>query len=454
MTNDPFGTGEDPDAVRRQMAEFLRQLGIQVGPDGEVDMAALLQQMQSRLTMFGGANTPSGINWQRTKDTARQVTASLGADPTPSPSQAHAVQDAVRLSDLWLDAATALPALSSQPVAWSRADWVEHTMDAWRSVTEPIVTAIAKAMGGLISPDGDDDGVPPELAGLGAMLAPMLNQVAGSMYSMQLAQALGTLATQVVTATEIGMQLLANPQVAVLVHNVAAFTEGLDVSESDVLLYLAVRENARQRLFAQVGWLAPALLALLEHYAREIRIDTSAIENAIDPEDLTGLNPEKLAELSSQLQGRLFEPTRTDEQVQILQRLETLIAVIEGWVDDVTQQATQAMPTAGALLETLRRRRGAGGPAENVFQALVGLELRPRRVRDAANLWAALRSERGVEGRDAVWRHPDLVPTAEALDDPLGYVHPDQATSEVDDLDMELRKLLADEGRDPGETEG
>ena len=83
-------------------------------------------------------------------------------------------------------------------------------------------------------------------------------------------------------------------------------------------------------------------------------------------------------------------------------------------------------------------------------RSLLGLELRPRRVRDAVNLWAALREARGTVGRDHVWNHPDLVPTAADLDDPLGYVSGDrQDPSEGgDDLDAELEKLLRDHGHD------
>ena len=79
------------------------------------------------------------------------------------------------------------------------------------------------------------------------------------------------------------------------------------------------------------------------------------------------------------------------------------------------------MPSAGKLQEAIRRRRASGGPAESTFAALVGLELRPRRLRDASALWGSLRSRKGQEARDAVWSHPDLLPTSADLDDPLGF---------------------------------
>ena len=37
-------------------------------------------------------------------------------------------------------------------------------------------------------------------------------------------------------------------------------------------------------------------------------------------------------------------------------------------------------------------------------------QLRPKRMREAAALWEQITAERGVEGRDGAWSHPDLLP--------------------------------------------
>ncbi len=448
MSSDgPSSSDPRDDGDRNPMEEMLRQLGINLGPDGQVDLEALIKQIQSRLGAMGifpGAPGSTGIPWEQTRQAARRVASLQGDDPTPSRASQHGLADALRLVDSWLDEASDFPALQSQPVVWSRADWVEKTFSAWQRITEPIVTSIASAMGRMLTEQTGD--APQELAGLTQMLTPMLDRMASQMYSMQLAEAIGKLSGEVVSGSEIGVQLLSTSQVALLPTNIAAFADGLDVSSDDVLLYITLREAARQRLFESVAWLGPQLLAMLEHYAREIRIDGRALEESIDIESMQDFTPEKLAEVSQQLQGKLFEPARTAEQLEILGRLETLLALIEGWVDHVTAQAAgRWMPDEPQLAETLRRRRASGGPAESVFSSLVGLELRPRRVRDATNLWAALRGERGTGGRDAVWHHPDLMPTAADLDDPLGYVNPDPALRPGDDLDAELQKLLTEE---------
>ena len=85
-----------------------------------------------------------------------------------------------------------------------------------------------------------------------------------------------------------------------------------------------------------------------------------------------------------------------------------------------------------------------GGPAEQTFATLVGLELRPRRLRDASTLWGSLRARQGIEARDGVWMHPDLLPTAADLDDPLGFREDAAAPAELSDADFdaELQRLL------------
>ena len=128
----------------------------------------------------------------------------------------------------------------------------------------------------------------------------------------------------------------------------------------------------------------------------------------------------------------MFEPTITPGQQAAMAELETLLALVEGWVDTVVADAVgDRLPGAPALRETLRRRRATGGPAEQTFATLIGLELRPRRLRAAADLWREIGAARGTDGRDALWAHPDLLPTGKDLDDPAGFVDRDKQFTEL-----------------------
>ncbi|HKF89285.1 MAG TPA: zinc-dependent metalloprotease, partial [Propionibacteriaceae bacterium] len=53
----------------------------------------------------------------------------------------------------------------------------------------------------------------------------------------------------------------------------------------------------------------------------------------------------------------------------------------------------------------------------------------------------AVRAARGVEGRDAIWSHPDLLPTSADLDDPLGFV---AGESKAEDSEASFDRALAE----------
>jgi putative hydrolase len=325
---------------------------------------------------------------------------------------------------------------------WSRAEWIEQTLPVWQTLVEPVAEHVVGAM---------TTALPEEAKQMAGPFAAILGQAGGAMFGNQVGQALAGLAGEVLGASDIGLPLAPAGKAALLPANVHSFADGLDVPEGDVTLFVALREAAHQRLFAHVPWLSAHLVAAVEDFGRGTTIDMSAIE-----EKVSGIDPTNPAALQEALQDGLFEPQKTPAQQAALVRLETMLALVEGWVDEVVSQATAGrMPNATKLQELIRRRRAAGGPAEVAFAALVGLELRPRRLRDAAALWGNLRSRKGAAARDAVWAHPDLLPTAADLDDPLGFgERADAVASFADqDFDAALAQLLDDE-RGPAGDEG
>ena len=389
------------------------------GPGGfdpsNLDMAqfgAALQQL-GQMLQSGGATDGSAVNWDLARDTARGLVAQEG-DPSVSAVERREVEQALDLATLWLDPVTSFPATASGGGAWSRSEWIEATLPQWRRVVEPVAEKVNESMSGMLPTGGLPEGVPPELAQMAAPLLGMARQMGAMMFGAQLGQGLGTLAGEVLGAADVGIPLTDDGRPTLVPRNVAAFGDGLGVDPEQVRLYLAIREAASQRLFAHVPWLRSQLTAAVEAYAGGIHVDRERIEEAARDIDLQ--NPESMQAVMA---SGVFVPDDTPEQLAALSRLETLLALVEGWVDDVTTEAAaNRLPAADALRETMRRRRATGGPAERTFATLVGLELRPRRLREACALFDAVRVARGSEGRDALWEHPDFLPTAEDLDSP------------------------------------
>jgi putative hydrolase len=402
--------------------------------------ADALRQFADMLSWRGGA-----VNWDLAKNVARHAIVAAG-DPSVLDAQRREITEAVRLADLWLDEATSFPSGVRKIEAWSRSEWLEATFPVWAKFCDPIAAKGVEAMSGMFNADpgqlGDD--VPEELrqalgafgggaGGLGGLggLAAMMRQIGGAMIGSQTGTAVGELAREVIGSSDIGLPLGPEGVAALLPAGVAAFGQGLSVDAGEVRLFLALREAAHQRLFAHVPWLRAYLLGAVEQYASGITVDMARLQEAMPEVDMT--NPEALREA---LSGEgLFRPEDTPAQKAALTRLETALALVEGWVATVVSAAARERLThADALAEAIRRRRATGGPAERTFATLVGLELRPRRLREATTIWQGLTQARGIDGRDALWAHPDLLPAADDLENPDTFV---QGQPELDISDLE-----------------
>ncbi|GAA3765703.1 zinc-dependent metalloprotease [Salinactinospora qingdaonensis] len=396
----PFG---DP----QQMAQMLRQF------------ADMMSSQSS-----SGESTGSGINWDMAKNLARHSLTEQG-DPSVGVIEYSRVQEALRLADLWLNEATSFPSGVHSMEAWSRSEWVERTMDTWSRLCEPLTARIVESMG---------QNMPEEMASMAGPLLGMVRQMGGMLVGQQAGQAIGELAREVLGSTDVGLPLAGEGRAALLPAGLAAFGSGLELPEEELRLYIAARETAHHRLFAHAPWLRSHLFNLVEEYARGMSFDMSGLEEKLGQIDLA--NPEALQEVLSGSEGGegLFQPRDTPQQKASLARLETALALIEGWVSVVVDAAVaDRLPYTPALAEAIRRRRATGGPAEHTFATLVGLELRPRRLREASALWTALGEAQGISGRDAVWAHPDLMPSSDDLDDPDAFI---RSRTEAEDIDI------------------
>jgi putative hydrolase len=419
------------------------------------DMAQFADMLHRFADMIGaqGAGGEGGgpLNWDLAKNIARHTVVEQG-DPSVVDTERRQVEEALRLAELWLDERTTLPAGIRAPQAWSRSEWIEQTLPVWAKVCDPIASRMVDSMGGALG--GGE--IPADVQAMAGPLIGMVKQMAGAMVGGQAGQALGALAREVTGSADVGLPLAPDGVGALLPAGVEAFGAGLEVSSDEVRLYLALREAAHQRLFAHVPWLRSHLLGAVEEYARGITVDLSGIEQTVQGLDLS--NPEALQEaLGGEIQ---LQPEETPRQKAALARLETTLALVEGWVDTVVNEAAEGrLPGSVKLAEAVRRRRATGGPAERTFATLVGLELRPRRLREAAALWRSLTEARGTQGRDAVWDHPDLLPTSDDLDDPDGFVHGRDEIEGLSDIDLsKFTKGLDEDGKpdekDSGDAEG
>jgi hypothetical protein len=150
VNNPPFGfnpgpddSGDDP--AERNPSPSTDPFAAMFGGAQGADIGAAFQRLGQLLSWQGGP-----VNWDLARDVARQVVASAG-DRSVTTTDREPVLDALRLAELWLDGACSFASSAATAAAWSRAEWVEATLPAWRELVDPVAGKVVESMGSMLS---------------------------------------------------------------------------------------------------------------------------------------------------------------------------------------------------------------------------------------------------------------------------------------------------------------
>jgi putative hydrolase len=418
-----FMAGKGGDA-----AELAAAAGL---PNDPQLIAKMVEQLQAALG--SQENADGSVNWKLATDQAKNI-AREGALQVTDASR-KSIRDALSIGTLWLDQATSMPGLTNEPKLLTRELWVADAMPLFEALSSPVANKMSEALAQNLK-----ENAPEELSAILGNAGGLMRSAGGALFAMQLGQALGKLATEVISGGDIGLPIFQDQRVALVPQNLEALISGLEVEPDQAFIYLGIREMAHTRLFKHSKWLRESIVGQIANYASGIKIDNDRINEIA--EDFNATNSD---ELKRALETGAFIAARSEEQQVALDRIETMLALIEGWVDVVTEDAAKLLPKASAISEAVRRRRATGGPAEQTFGTIVGLELRPRHMREAAEMWRQIGAAVGIDKRDSLWDHPDLLARAEDIQDPSKLIAKlNGSNNEGDEMDQALRELLGE----------
>jgi putative hydrolase len=405
--------------------QIAKAAGLPVDP-------ATLQQLLSKLTaaIVPGEAT-EGLNWSLVETQAKQI-ANQGSRQVPE-SVAKSISNAMATGSLWLDEVTEVASITSEPKLLSRELWVADSLGLFKDLATPVANRMSEAL-----TENFQENLPEEFSGFMSQASGIMKSAGSVMFAMQMGQALGRLSEEVLSAGDIGLPIFKEPRPAFVAQNLAELVESLEEESDQVYFYFVVRELAHARLFKQSKWLREYTVNLITAYAREISIDNTRIVEMSE-----NFDPNEIGNIQKAFESGALIAPRTPAQTIALERIETVLALIEGWVDCVTQAATVRLPRSAAIAELVRRKRSSGGPAEKTFLTLIGLELRPRKLREASAMWNAVTDAVGIQKRDAIWSHPDLLPTEADIADPSALIAKLSNGAPEDDMDAALRDLLS-----------
>jgi putative hydrolase len=439
--NDSSNSGDsennrpDFEAMLRQMQEQMRaqfeQLGI--NPVGFVNPFTTLFSDASQAGK-GKDGKEEVLSISAARDTAKKFVTAQGLKPIGAKELA-VVNSAFEISEIWLDEALSFPSTGIAPNSATRMDWVDQTISGWHKTIEPLAAGLSSAISNLLDQAMNAQaGESPEGQPPIEMITMMLRSFIGTMIATQLGQSIGTLATSVTGAHDVGLALLDPAHPVVLPENIENWANELEIPKSEVFIFHALREGAVARLFANNPWLVSYIQSAVVEYGKGIHIDIEAIQRQAQSAFET--MQENAGEgamddpMSFALDSGIFTPEESPAQKIALAKLETVFALIDGWTDEVTALAAgDRLPAIEQLRETLRRRRAAASPAQQLFSSMLGLEVSPKLTREASAFWKKIREVKSIAERDQIWS--GLLPTAEDLIDPEKFL---ASTSIPDDL--------------------
>jgi putative hydrolase len=365
------------------------------------------------LPMFGDLarlfSRQGPVNW----DVARQTASWLATDGRPEPNvdplERIRLEELVRVADLQVSTATGLDTsiaggiLSILPV--TRGDWALHSLEAYRPFLERLATSLSTA--------GEDDDEPADattqlLGDLGKMLGPVL-------LGMQSGFMLGHLSRRALGQYDLPLPRLPADQLLVVPANLDAFADQWSLVPDDFRLWVCLKEVTHHAVLGR-----PHVRARLEHlineYVSRFEVDPEALEASLgnlDPTDAAGLqavlgNPETL-----------LGAMRSPGQQETLTRIETLTAVIEGYVDHVMDTTGRGLiGSYSQLTEALRRRRVEATDGERFAARLLGLELGRGQYEKGTTFVRGVVERAGEEGLSRLWLTERELPTPAELDAP------------------------------------
>jgi putative hydrolase len=365
------------------------------------------------LPMFGDLarmfNKQGPVNWDVGRQTAMWLASDGQPEPNVDPLERIRLEELVRVADLQVSQHTGLNTsiaggvLSVLPVI--RGDWALHSLEAYRPFLERLATSLSSAT------PATDDGPDPTvqlLGDLGKLLGPVL-------LGMQSGFMLGHLARRALGQYDLPLPRPPADQLLVVPANIDAFAEQWSLAPDDLRLWVCLQEVTHHAVLGRPHVRA-RLEALINEYVSRFEVDPSALEASlgdIDPTDMSGLqavlgNPETL-----------LGAVRSQGQQETLGRIETLTAVIEGYVDHIMDTIGRGLIASyGQITEALRRRRVESGDGDRFAARLLGLELGRGQYERGATFIRGVVDRAGDEALGRLWHSERELPTPAELDAP------------------------------------
>ena len=282
-----------------------------------------------------------------------------------------------------------------------RAGWADANLTTFSHLLQPIADRMSERLGRA-----------------GPIAGP-LRLAAGATIAAEVGLVTGYMSQRVIGQFELSLiQPEAPTRLLFVAPNLSKAVTELDVDRDAFLDWIVLHELTHVVQFTGVPWLREHMGGLMREYLAtvEVRIERGAAGGLPSMPNIQEL-------VDRFREGGLMALIQNIEQRELMDRLQPVMAVIEGYSEHVMDAlGASLVPGYEKLREAMDRRRRSRSAPERLLQKLLGLDMKMRQYEQGKRFCDAVVDEIGIEGLNAVWRSPEDMPTPAELDDPAAWV--------------------------------
>ena len=351
-------------------------------------------------------STPEGlIGWDHVREIAVATLELQREKPEPvSHYMTGQYQNMLQAAQHQVAAYTGLHAegLPSAVEVFRQQDWIDANIGSFRFLFEPISEKYVGA-----------------LSDLGTGRAAGAHRMAHMMLTIQVGIIMGYLARNV-----LGQYDLSIPEpekggrlyVVETNMNRAQVQMGLDPRE--FRQWITLHEVTHSFEFHCNAWLRDHLSSSMQEYLKSINL-----RGIPRPDIFRGIRQGGVRREEALNAGGLISIMSTPEQREILNRLQAIMCVLEGYSNLVMDHVgKELLSTYATMKERFERRRETKSAAERLFQRLIGIDLKLQQYRLGQAFAEAVAEQEGISFLNIVWQGPEKMPTLDEIRRPGDWI--------------------------------
>jgi coenzyme F420 biosynthesis associated uncharacterized protein len=368
-----------------------------------------IPQARGQNTYGGGVSSAQMIDWN--------VATSTGVRwvrPGPQVTMGEARRVVAELRQLAAEVADPVRELTGLPGAADdgvvavvdRPGWIRANVDGFRVVLDPLVDHLAERGG---APGGS-----------------VISAVGSRVTGMQAGLILAYLAGRVLGQYELFLppdpdsagQDAPAGRLTLVAPNIVMVERELGVDPSDFRRWVCLHEETHRTQFTSVAWLRPYVQQQMTEFLLASDLDPASILDRLRAAaDAVG------GAVGGRGGGSLIEAIQTPRQREILDRLTSVMTLVEGHGDYVMDAVGPAVvPSVADIRAKFSARRGSAGRIEQALRRILGIDLKMKQYEQGSRFVQKVVTEAGMATFNKVWTSPETLPTADEIANPLAWL--------------------------------